>query len=69
MSSKPSRADALAPELAAQSERWHARRAALAAGARSPRLTTDALDAGRAALRQGRSGLDLAIIERVRRPS
>ena len=69
MASKPDRGAVVTAELATESEKLRARRAEVATSAGLRRATTDALEADRAALRRGRTGLDTATIDRLRRPS
>jgi hypothetical protein len=69
MASTPDRGDSVTAELSATSERLRARRTELTIAGGSHQATTDGLEAGRAELRRGRSGLDPATIDRLRRPS
>jgi hypothetical protein len=69
MASKPDRGTVVTPGLATESEKLRARRPEVATPAGLEAATADALQAERAALRRGRTGLDTATIDRLRRPS
>ncbi|HEY1278640.1 MAG TPA: hypothetical protein VGF22_03130 [Acidimicrobiales bacterium] len=69
MTSRPDRGTVVTAELATESEELRARRSEVAVGAGLRRATAAALEADRAALRRGRTGLDTTTIERLRRPS
>ena len=69
MASKLDRGTVVTPALATESEKLRGRRPELATPASLEAATADALQAERATLRRGRTGLDTATIDRLRRPS